>query len=81
MVIVVAKHKIGLHKYRVIILILLIIEDRFIYVPLYIDVYICVFNQSINQSLFSIQTSNNNNIHTFVNMNTERAGNEVMLFI
>ena len=32
----------------------------------------CV-NQSINQCLFSIQT-NNNIIHTFVNMNTERAG-------
>ena len=27
-------------------------------------------HQSINQGLFSIQTSNNNNIHTFVYMNT-----------
>ena len=36
-------------------------------------------NQSINQSLFSIQANNNNNIHTFINMNTERAGNEVMI--
>ena len=36
-------------------------------------------NQSINQGLFSIQTNNNNNIHTFANMNTERAGNEVIL--
>ena len=35
-------------------------------------------NQSINQGLFIIQTNNNNNdIHTFQNMNTERAGNEV----
>ena len=42
-----------------------------------------VFN-SINQSikvLLSIQTNNNNNIHTFVYMNTERAGNEVKLLI
>ena len=39
--------------------------------------------KSINQSrfLFSIQTKNNNNIHTFVYMNTERAGNEVKLLI
>ena len=37
---------------------------------------------SINQSLFSIQTNNNNNIiHTFVNMDTERAGNELILLI
>ena len=36
---------------------------------------------SINQGLFSIQTNNNNNIHTFVYMNTERAGNEVKLLI
>ena len=28
-------------------------------------------HQSINQCLLSIQT-NNNNIHTFINMNTER---------
>ena len=38
-------------------------------------------NQSINKGLFSIQTNNNNNIHTFVYMNTERAGNEVKLLI
>ena len=38
-------------------------------------------NQYINQGLFSIQTNNNNNIHTFVYMNTERAGNEVKLLI
>ena len=38
-------------------------------------------NQSINQGLLSIQTNNNNNIHTFVYMNTERAGNEVKLLI
>ena len=38
-------------------------------------------NQSINQGIFSIQTNNNNNIHTFVYMNTERAGNEVKLLI
>ena len=37
--------------------------------------------QSINQGLFSIQTNNNNNIHTFVYMNTERAGNEVKLLV
>ena len=37
--------------------------------------------QSINQGLFCIQTNNNNNIHTFVSMNTERAGNEVLLLI
>ena len=38
--------------------------------------------QSINQDLFSFQTNNNNNnIHTFVYMNTERAGNEVTLLI
>ena len=36
---------------------------------------------SINQSLFSIQTNNDDNIHTFINMNTERAGNEVILLI
>ena len=36
--------------------------------------------QSINQCLFSIQT-NNDNIHTFVNMNTERAGKKVLLLI
>ena len=36
---------------------------------------------SINQGLFSIQENNNNNIHTFVNMNTERVGNEVILLI
>ena len=42
-----------------------------------------VFHKTINQSrfLFSIQTNNNNNIHTFVYMNTERAGNEVKLLI
>ena len=34
-------------------------------------------NQSINQGLFSIQKNNNNNIHTFVNMNTEMVGNEM----
>ena len=38
-------------------------------------------NKSINQGLFSIQTNNNNNIHTFVYMNTERAGNKVKLLI
>ena len=27
------------------------------------------------------QTNNNNNIHTYININTERAGNEVMLLI
>ena len=27
------------------------------------------------------QTNNNNNIHTYINMNTERAGNDVMLAI
>ena len=32
---------------------------------------------SINQCLFSIQT-NNDNIHTFVKMNNERAGKEVL---
>ena len=37
--------------------------------------------KSINQGLFSIQTNNSNNIHTFVYMNTERAGNEVILLI
>ena len=37
-------------------------------------------HQSINQCLFSIQT-NNNTIHTFINMNTERAGREVILLI
>ena len=37
--------------------------------------------KSINQILFSFQTNNNNNIHTFINMNTERAGNEVILLI
>ena len=36
---------------------------------------------SINQSLFSIQANNNNNIHTFANINTERAGNEVILLM
>ena len=41
----------------------------------------CNENQSINQGLFSIQTNNNNNIHTFVYMNTERAGNEVKLLM
>ena len=35
---------------------------------------------SINQGLFSIQT-NNNNIHAFVDINTERAGKEVILLI
>ena len=35
---------------------------------------------SINQCLFSIQTDNNN-IHTFVNLNTERAGTKVILLI
>ena len=30
---------------------------------------------SINQSLLSIQANNNDNIHTFVNMNTESARN------
>ena len=40
-----------------------------------------LFSISINQSLFSIQTSNDNNIHTLINMNTERVGNEVMLLI
>ena len=44
----------------------------------YAYIYVC---QSINQGLFSIQTNNNNNIHTFVNMNTERIGNEVILLI
>ena len=38
-------------------------------------------DQSIDQGLFSIQTNNNSNINTFVNMNTERAGNEVILLI
>ena len=38
-----------------------------------------IFNQSI-KVLFNIQT-NNNNIHAFINMNTERAGNEVILLI
>ena len=38
-----------------------------------IQMYVCHLIQSINQCLLSIQT-NNNNIHTFVNMNTERAG-------
>ena len=37
--------------------------------------------KSINQGLFSIQTNNNNNIHPFVYMTTERAGNEVKLLI
>ena len=37
-------------------------------------------DQSINQCLFSIQ-ANNDNIHTFLNMNTERAGKEVILLI
>ena len=43
----------------------------------------CIVNsiKSINQSLFSIQTNSNNNIHTFINMNTERAENEVILLI
>ena len=27
------------------------------------------------------QTNNNNNIRTYININTERAGNEVMLLI
>ena len=40
-----------------------------------------VANISINQGSFSIQTNNSNNIHTFVYMNTERAGNEVILLI
>ena len=39
------------------------------------------FMYNINQSLFSIQTNNNNNIHAFINMNTEKAGNEVILLI
>ena len=45
--------------------------------------YCCMKSESlsINQGLFSIQTNNNNNIHTFVIMNTERAGNEVMLLM
>ena len=43
--------------------------------------FLCMFNQSINEGLFSIQTNNNNNNHTFVYMNTERAGNEVKLLI
>ena len=33
----------------------------------------------VNQSMF-IQHTNNNNIHTFVNMNTERAGNYLYKF-
>ena len=41
----------------------------------------CFYYLTINQGLFSIQTNNNNNIHTFVYMNTERAGNEVKLLI
>ena len=40
--------------------------------------FVCMINQSIN--LFSIQ-ANNNNIHTFVIMNTERAGKEVLLLM
>ena len=36
---------------------------------------------SINQGLFCIKTNNNNNIHTFAYMNTERAGNEVILLM
>ena len=39
----------------------------------------CNLHQPI-KVLFSIQT-NNNNIHTFVNINTERAGNKVILLI
>ena len=38
-------------------------------------------NQSIIQGLFSIQTKKNNNIHTYVNIITERVGNEVILLI
>ena len=43
--------------------------------------WISMTHQSINQGLFSIQTNNDNNIHTFINMNTEREGNEVILLI
>ena len=39
------------------------------------------FMYNINQSLFSIQTNNNYNIHTLIDMNTERAGNEVILLM
>ena len=40
-----------------------------------------VDNIQFNQGLFSIQTDSNNNIQSFINMNTERAGNEVILLM
>ena len=46
---------------------------------LFLDISVQSINHSINQGLCNIQTHNNNNIHTFVNMNTERAGNEVTI--
>ena len=47
------------------------------------EIYMILFSydhRSINQFLFSIQT-NNDNIQTFANMNTERAGKEVILLM
>ena len=58
----------------------LIITAIIIIVIIAITNYVHNLNNSINQGLFSIQT-NNNNIYTFVYMNTERAGNEVKLLI
>ena len=49
----------------------------------FIFIFECL-RQSINQSISvysAFKQTNDNNIHTFVNINTERAGNEVMLLI
>ena len=40
---------------------------------------VCILYGCVSQCLFSIQT--NNNIHTFLNMNTKWAGKEVILLI